>query len=339
MRKLLGCLTILLLLTAAVRPCLLLRRSNSVTLPRPSTGCPKGSMFLPTTSAKKPTVNTILPPFPMGQLGNERSMASQVQSGSLQIAAITTAVLQNFAPEVAILDMPFLFPNRATAYAVLDDQAVKDKIFSYLPKKGFVGIGWVENEIRDFSNTKHPVRTPADIKGLKVRVMNSPAYLDTFNQLGASTVGIPFPEVYSALQTGVIDAQENPLMTAVLMKFPEVTKYVTNTQHALTECIILVNIDFWERLSPKEQQIFREAANLATQTNRARNAEIKKNLPKLNMSIEEYCKQHGVELINLTPEEREAFRVAMIPVWDKYRGLIGDDIFDFMLAKIKEHKQ
>ena len=235
--------------------------------------------------------------------------------------------------------MPFLFPDRATAYAVLDDQAVKDKVFSYLPKKGFVGIGWVENEIRDFSNTKHPVRTPADIKGLKVRVMNSPAYLDTFNQLGASTVGIPFPEVYSALQTGVIDAQENPLMTAVLMNFPEVTKYVTNTQHALTECIILVNIDFWERLSPKEQQIFREAANLATQTNRTRNAEIKQNLPKLNMSIEEYCKQHGVELINLTPEEREAFRVAMIPVWDKYRGLIGDDIFDFMLAKIKEHKQ
>ncbi len=339
MRKLLGCLTILLLLTASVPTLSFAAKIKFGHIAPTFHGMSKGIDVFADYVREKTNGKYDIATFPMGQLGNERSMASQVQSGSLQIAAITTAVLQNFVPEVAILDMPFLFPDRATAYAVLDDQAVKDKVFSYLPKKGFVGIGWVENEIRDFSNTKHPVRTPADIKGLKVRVMNSPAYLDTFNQLGASTVGIPFPEVYSALQTGVIDAQENPLMTAVLMKFPEVTKYVTNTQHALTECIILVNIDFWERLSPKEQQIFREAANLATQTNRARNAEIKQNLPKLNMSIEEYCKQHGVELINLTPEEREAFRVAMIPVWDKYRGLIGDDIFDFMLAKIKEHKQ
>lgn len=277
--------------------------------------------------------------FPIGQLGNERSMAAQVQSGSLQIAAVTTAVLQNFVPETAILDMPFLFPNRATAYAVLDDEAVKEKIFSYLPEKGFVGIGWTENEIRDFSNTKHPVHTPEDIKGLKVRVMNSPAYLDTFNQLGASTVGIPFPEVYSALQTGVIDAQENPLMTAVLMKFPEVTKYVTNTQHALTECIIIVNPKFWKRIGPENQQILREAANIATKVNRERSAEIKQKLPKLGISIEEYCKQNGVEVVNLTDAEREKFRTAMVPVWDKYRGLLGDDLFDFMLAKIEEHKQ
>jgi tripartite ATP-independent transporter DctP family solute receptor len=277
--------------------------------------------------------------FPMGQLGNERSMAAQVQSGSLQIAAITTAVLQNFVPETAILDMPFIFPNRETAYAVLDDDEVKEKIFSYLPAKGFVGIGWTENEIRDFTNTKHPVHTPEDIKGLKVRVMNSPAYLDTFNQLGASTVGIPFPEVYSALQTGVIDAQENPLMTAVLMKFPEVTKYVTNTQHALTECIIIVNAKFWKRIGPENQQILRDAAKIATEVNRTRNQEIKKSLPKLGISIEEYCEQTGAELVNLTAQEREQFRVAMVPVWDKYRGIIGDEIFDFMLTKIEEHKQ
>lgn len=277
--------------------------------------------------------------FPIGQLGNERSMAAQVQSGSLQIASITTAVLQNFVPETAILDMPFLFPNRATAYAVLDDEEVQEKIFSYLPEKGFIGIGFTENEIRDFSNTKHPVRTPEDIKGLKVRVMNSPAYLDTFNQLGASTVGIPFPEVYSALQTGVIDAQENPLMTAVLMKFPEVTKYVTNTQHALTECIIIVNPQFWKRIGPENQQILREAAKIATRVNRERNVEIKQNLPKLGISIEEYCKQNGVEMVNLTDAEREQFRTAMVPVWNKYRGIIGDEIFDFMLSKIEEHKK
>ncbi len=277
--------------------------------------------------------------FPAGQLGGERSMAEQVQSGTLQMASITTAVLQNFVPEVAILDMPFIFPNRATAYATLDDPDYKKKMFSYFPKKGFIAIGWTENEIRDFSNNKRPVRTPEDMEGLKVRVMNSPAYIDTFKQMGASPVGIPFPEIYNALQTGVIDAQENPILTTVLMKFTEVTKYVTLTQHAITECVIIINTDYWDALSPEDQQIFREAAKVALDTNRKVNAELHNKLPKINISIDEYAKQNNVEIIRLTPEEREKFRVAMLPVWDKYRQKIGDELFDLTLAKIKEHQQ
>lgn len=277
--------------------------------------------------------------FPSGQLGGERSMAEQVQAGTLHIAALTTAVLQNFVPQGAILDMPFIFPNRATAYATLDDPEVQERIFSYFPPKGFIAIGWTENEIRDFTNNQHPVRTPGDIKGLKVRVMNSPVYLDTFKQLGASPVGIPFPEIYNALQTGVIDAQENPLMTTVLMKFTEVTKYVTRTQHCLTECIIVVSVDYWESLSPAEQQIFREAAKVAIDTNRKVNAQIHESLPKSGISIAEFAKKNDIEIIDLTPEQREEFRSAMTPVWDKYRKKLGDDLFDFMLNKIEAHKQ
>ena len=277
--------------------------------------------------------------FPMGQLGGERSMAEQVQSGTLQMGSITSAVLQNFVPQAAILDMPFIFPDRKTAYATLDDPEVQKKIFSYFPKKGFIAIGWTENEFRDFTNNKRPVRTPADIKGLKVRVMNSPVYLDTFKQLGASPVGIPFPEIYNALQTGVIDAQENPILTSVLMKFTEVTKNVTITNHCLTECIIIVSPDYWKTLSPGDQQIFREAAKVAIDTNRKVNAELHNKLPKSGISIAEYCKKNGVEVIELTPEERQAFQEAMVPVWNKYRKKIGNEIFDFMLTKIKEHQQ
>ncbi len=276
--------------------------------------------------------------FPAGQLGPEISMAEQVQSGTLQIASITTAVLQNFVPESAILDMPFIFPDRATAYATLDDPEFQEKFFSYFPKKGFIAIGWTENEIRDFTNNKRPIRTPEDINGLKVRVMNSPAYIDTFKQLGASPVGIPFPEIYNALQTGVIDAQENPILTTVLMKFTEVTKYVTLTQHALTECVIVVTPDYWDSLTAKEQQIFREAAKVAIDTNRKVNAELHNKLPKSNISIDEYAKQNNIEIIRLTPEEREKFRLAMSPVWDKYRQKIGSDLFDFTLGKIKNHQ-
>ena len=277
--------------------------------------------------------------FPMGQLGSERSMAEQVQSGTLQIASLTTAVLQNFEPQCAVLDMPFIFPNRATAYATLDDPAVRKKIFSAFPKKGFIAIGWMENDIRDFSNTKRPIRTPEDIKGLKIRVMNSPAYLDTFEQLGATAVGIPFPEMYNALQTGVIDAQENPLITAILTKVTEVTKYVTMTQHCMTACVTVIGVDYWESLSKKEQEIFRQAAELAMVENRVVNARMKESLPKIGISIADYAKQENLEVIELTDEERNRFREAMVPVWNKYRKKIGDEIFDFMLDRIQANHQ
>lgn len=277
--------------------------------------------------------------FPMGQLGGERSMAEQVQAGTLQIASITTAVLQNFVPQTGVMDLPFLFPDRKTAYAVIDDPQVQEKLFSYLPKKGFVAIGWTENEIRDFTNTKRPIRKPEDMKGLKVRVMEAPVYMDTFKQLGTSPVGIPFPEIYNALQTGVIDAQENPILTTILMKFTEVTKFVTLTQHCFTECIIIVSPDYWASLSQADQKIFREASVVALKTNRDVNAELHKNLPKLDMSVEDYCKKNGIELIRLTDDEREAFRKATLPVYDLYRDKIGGDLMDFFLNKVKEHSR
>lgn len=277
--------------------------------------------------------------FPSAQLGGERSMAEQVQGSTLEIASITTSVLQNFVPECAIIDMPFLFPNRETAYAALDDPELKKKIFSYFPQKGFMAIGWGENEIKDFTNNKRPIRTPEDIKGLKVRVMNSPVYIDTFKQLGASPVAIPFSETYSALQTGVVDAQANPILTSILMKFTEVTKYATLTHHSLNECITIVSIDYWESLTQKDKQIFMEGAEILKDTNREVNAQLHQSLPKSKLSIKAYAEANGIDIIELSDEERESFKMAMTPVWDKYRKKIGNDIFDIMLKTIKTHQQ
>jgi TRAP-type C4-dicarboxylate transport system substrate-binding protein len=130
--------------------------------------------------------------FPAGQLGGERSLAEQVQSGSLQIATVSTGVLTNFIPEAAVFDMPFIFPNRATAYAVLDDKELQDKFFSYFPAKGFIAVGWTENEIRDFSNSKKPIHTPEDLQGMKVRVMNAPVYIDTLRPMALHRWPFPF---------------------------------------------------------------------------------------------------------------------------------------------------
>ena len=141
MKRLLGCLVILLFV-ASIPTTTLAAKIKFGHIAPTFHGMSKGIDAFADYVREKTNGKIDIATFPQGQLGNERSMASQVQSGSMQIAAITTAVLQNFVPQVAITDMPFIFPNRATAYAVLDDDAVKEKIYSYLPNKGFVGIGW-----------------------------------------------------------------------------------------------------------------------------------------------------------------------------------------------------
>lgn len=275
--------------------------------------------------------------FPFGQLGSETSLAEQVQSGTLDIASVTTAVLQNYAPQVAVVDLPFVFPDRKTAYATLDDPEVQAKLFSFLPQKGFVGIGWTENEFRDITNSKREIRKPEDLKGLKIRVMTSPIYIDTFKALGASPTDLPFPEIYSALQNGTIDAQENPLLTSILIKATEITKFVTDTDHILTECIIIVTPELWKKLTPDQQKIFSEAAKVCIKVNREVNVELEKKLPQSGLSVEEYCKKNDVKVTTLTPEEREAFKKAMKTVWTTYREKIGPDVFDFFLKKVESH--
>jgi len=208
------------------------------------------------------------------------------QAGTLQLAAITTAVMSNFVPQAAMIDLPFIFPDRKTAYKVLDDVEFMKKFFPYFTPKGFIAIGWTENEFRDMTNSKRPIHKPADLKGLKIRVMESPVYLDTFKQLGVQPVPMPFPEVYNALQQGVIDGQDNPLLTSVLMKFTEVNKNVTITHHILTECVIVANPDFWKTLSKKEKKIMRDAAKVCIETNRKVNASLYKNkIWKIKMEI------------------------------------------------------
>ncbi len=283
--------------------------------------------------------------FPMGQLGGERSMVEQVQGGTLDMADITTAVVSNFVPATGVFDMPFIWPTRETAYKVLADPEFKKIIFDAFPKKGLVAIGYGENEFRDLTNTKREVRTPADLKGLKVRVMEAPVYLETWRALGASPVPMPFPEVYNALQQGVIDGQENPLLTSILMKFTEVCPYATVLNYSLAETIKFVNIDLWEKLTPAQQQIFRDAAEVAIKANRAAS---KGAIEKYTAEVEAAGK---VKITRLTPEERGKFFEAVQPVYKKFEGKLGtipkkdaygkysgQSYLSMTLDKIKQHK-
>jgi TRAP-type transport system periplasmic protein len=265
--------------------------------------------------------------FPLGQLGGERSMAEQVQAGTLHMTAVTTAVLSNFVPQLAVFDLPFIYPNRETAYKALADQAVQKKFFALCEPKGFVAIGYTENEFRDVTNSKRPIRKPEDMRGLKIRTIESPVYLDTFRTYGANPVPLPFPEIYNALQQKVIDGQDNPLFTSVLMKFIEVNKYATMTHHILTECYTIVNKKFWDSLTPEQQKIFREAAEVQIKVNRESNAQ------DFAGAIEK-AKQQGVKIEELSSAERQAFKQASKPIYDKYRKIIGPEYYDFYTKKI-----
>jgi TRAP-type transport system periplasmic protein len=267
--------------------------------------------------------------FPMGQLGGERSMTEQVQGGTLHMTAVTAGVLANFVPEMGIIELPFIYPSREAAYKVLDDEAVKGRFASYCEPKGFVFIGYTENEFRDMTNSKGPIRKPEDLQGLKMRVIESPVFIDTFKALGANPTPLPFPEIYNALQQKVIDGQDNPIFTSYMMKFTEVNKYATLTSHILTECPVVVNKRFWSRLKPEQQELFRKAAEVQIAVNREENA-------KNRVKALEKVKDQGVDVVVLTDAEKEAFKRAVKPVLDKYRGVYGAEWYDFYMKKIAD---
>ncbi len=270
--------------------------------------------------------------FPLGQLGGERSMTEQVQAGTLHMTAVTATVLSNFVKEIGIIELPFVFPDRDTAYKTLDDKEVKARFNKFCEPKGFVFIGYTENEFRDLTNSQRPIRKPEDLKGLKIRVVEGPIFIDTFRTLGANPVPLPFPEIYNALQQKVIDGQDNPLYTSTLMKYTEVNKFATVTQHMLTECPVIVNKKFWASLSPAQQKLFHEAADVQIKVNREGNA-------KGRAEAAETAKAQGVEVVTLTPAERDAFKKAVQPVYDKYKNVFGSAWFDFFLKKIASYSK
>ena len=266
--------------------------------------------------------------FPSGQLGAHRAMTEQVQSGAIQMALIGNAALSRFVPQAIITDLPFAFPNRRILYEVLDSE-IREKAFSYFPSKGLKALEWSENDFRDITNSKRVIKRPEDLKGLKLRVMESPLYIDAFKALGAEAVPMAMTEVYSALQQGVIDGQENALWFSMMMKLCEVNKFVTISGHTFTGTVQIVNLDFWNRLPKRNQDILAEAAHESLLVSRG-------NFPQMRAEALEKARGMGVQVYELTPKEKEVFRVALKPVWAKCRETVGADLFDSFVAKIDE---
>lgn len=272
--------------------------------------------------------------FPASQLGGSMTMTQQVQAGTLDLCTASSSTLQNTVPQAAVLDLPFIWPDFDTVMGVLMDAQFQERLDSLLKKKGMVFLGYGQNDWRGLTNSKRPVRKPEDMEGMKIRVQQSPIYLDTFKLLGVNPVPMAFGEVYQALQQGVIDGQDNAAWVSAMMKFTEVNKYVTELGHAFQVALVVMNLDLWNSLPPNHQKILREGAKVGFEKNLEHTEEIKKNIPKSGgKSYEQIIKEDNCELIKLTREEREVFANKLKPIWEKYSTFIGKDFYDFFMAK------
>ena len=263
--------------------------------------------------------------FPNNALGDDTQATQQMQIGAIQGGIIPTAKLSTFAPSMQLADLPFLFPSAKAAYTYLDGP-VGDRLLGTLDKVGLKGVTFWESGFKQFTcNSK--VDGPADFKGKKVRVMESPLIMSQFKALGANPVPIAFSETYSALQQGVADCQENPLVSIVKMKFYEVQTDVIISNHAYLGYAFVYSKRWFDALKPNHREVLVKAARDMSGFEREETArreagylaEIRKS--KSRVSI-------------LTADQAKAFRMATKPVYAEFENAIGKDLLQDSLKAI-----
>lgn len=228
--------------------------------------------------------------FHSASLGNETEILQQVQMNTVQMAIITGGPFDTFDPIVRVVNYPFLFKSNEQADQILDGP-LGAQILKSLESSGFKGLCFSENGFRNLTNNKRPVKSPEDVKGLKIRVMASTIHKAIWQDLGANPTPMPWP-IYTELEQGVIDGQENPLWVMEVYKFYEIQKYMTLTRHVYSFHIDVASLKWWKTLDSKTQDMIQkamyEAAVFQRKQNRDNNAARLKFLKEKGMKVEEH---------------------------------------------------
>lgn len=257
---------------------------------------------------------------PGSELGGERELLEQVQQGLVDISLASDSPYSIFDSKWSIMSLPYVFASREEAYTFLDGDGGAALGESMLAK-GIRILGYGENSMRQLSNNKRPVATIDDLKGLKIRVVESPPLKDWFESIGAVPSVIPFPELYPALQQGVVDGQDNGMSTSVLIKFYEVQKYFTDTNHVYSSIPIAINEAKWQQLPADLQEALLAAAAQQVTAERAA-------LVDIEASAIETIKGAGGQVDILEDTERARFIDSAKPIWQKYAETIGTEFMD-----------
>ncbi|MET0962850.1 MAG: TRAP transporter substrate-binding protein [Noviherbaspirillum sp.] len=207
--------------------------------------------------------------FYSGSLGAEREATEAVQLGTQELTWTSSGPIPNFVPEVKIFDVPFLFRDYAHARAVMDGQIGQDMLKKF-DAKGIKALAWGENGFRHMTNSKRAINAPEDMKGLKMRTMENPVHIQAYKGFGIIPTPMAFTEVFTALQQGTVDGQENPLSVITAAKFDQVQKHLSLTGHVYSPGVFLMNKASFDKLSEADKKAFLDAAREAAKANRAR---------------------------------------------------------------------
>ena len=251
--------------------------------------------------------------FSDAQLGGERDLAEGTRLGTVDMAALAAgSVIPLWVPEFQVIEMPFLFSDRAHAYAALDGPAGIE-LNGLAEKKGLKVLGYWEVGFRNMTNNKRPIMAPKDMQGLKIRVQQSKVYIEMMKALGAIGTPIAFTELYSALQQGVVDGQENPIATIRSMNYFEVQKYLSLTFHTYTPAAVLINPKLWNSLTADQKGILQKSMEEARQFQR-------KTVMDKEADDLTFLKSKG--MVVTEKPDAEAFRKATAVVYESMASIV-----------------
>jgi tripartite ATP-independent transporter DctP family solute receptor len=269
---------------------------------------------------------TKLAAFWGGALGGDLQATQALRSGTQEMVVTSSSPLVGILPALGIFDLPFLFSDEAEADAILDGE-FGTYVSEMLPEVGLVNLAYWENGFRNLTNSRNPVEKWEDLEGMKVRVMQNNIFLDTFANMGANATPMAFGEVFSALETKAIDAQENPFVTIDTSKFYEVQDYLSVTRHAYTPFLILFSKPIWDTLSADEQAALGECAVVGRDAQRAASRELS------NTSLEN-VKAAGMEVNEVSAEEQARMVEKAQAVYEKHAGDIGTEVVERIQADL-----
>jgi tripartite ATP-independent transporter DctP family solute receptor len=255
--------------------------------------------------------------YASGSLGNDISMTSALRGGTLEMTIPDSSTLVSLVKPFGVLNLPLTFNTEQEADAVLDGP-FGQKLLATLPEKGLIGLGFWENGFRHVTNSRRPVQRADDLSGLKLRVIQSPLFLDTFNALGANATPMPFTELYTAMEQRAVDGQENPAATILASKFNEVQKHMVLSRHMYSAWVLLMSKKTWDGLSADEQKIVQDAAREATLYER-------KTIRAFSETALADLKKAGMQVTELPAAEQTKMRTKLQPVLAKFSKEFGED--------------
>ena len=259
---------------------------------------------------------------PAGALGGERDVLEGLQIGSVEITITSTGPIGNFVPEIYALDFPFLFKSYDHAHRVLDGPIGQDLLIKF-EDKDLIGLAWAENGFRHVTNSKHPVNSPKDLQGLKLRTMENKVHIAAFEAMGASPTPMSWTEVITSLQQGTVDGQENPIPVLTSNKLWEVQAYVTLTGHVYSPAVVVMSKYSWDGLNKEQKGWFKQAALAAGAATRATVAENEKNGVAL-------LRKNGMKVV--TDIDKTPFQKAVQPAYDEYAKEYGEALINNIRA-------